>query len=598
MRSILRAVALITLLLITLLLSLRPLSVLAQDQKKTGTITGRVTVDGKPARDITITGVPSVTDPSKIAESFLNRPASLKATTDSDGRYTFEEVSAGKYKLTPFAPTLVSASLESETEVTVTGGNRTEGIDFSLVQGGVITGKVTDSDGRPVILEKISLKSVDTTPSAVSSESSVTAIMGTFASGRMYATDDRGVYRIFGLRPGRYLVSAGSGSDMLSSMFRFRPKRTQTFYPGVTEESKAKQVQVTAGAEATGIDIQFGLADKGFVASGRVIEAEKGTPIPRAMVAYSVSRPVSSKTDHAEDADHDAEAHISGFGSAMPGGITVTNDKGEFRFESVSPGSYKLDVQQFGAMTGTGTSEYYGDPVDFEVRSGNVDRIEVKLHRGASISGIAVVENADADGDLQSFGRVMLTASVVDEQKKSFSSGNGVVAPDGTFRIGGLKPGKATLRLFAMDEKEASLLRVERNGVEVQGGIDIHANEQISGLRVVLTSANCVIKGHVTIEGGSLPPGITATVRARRLNQAASPLPDADPNSDSGDVDDNGDFEIEDLAPGVYEVEVSVSVPSRAGSRSVSAKQTVTASVAAPAHVTLSLNVKGIVNQR
>jgi hypothetical protein len=581
MRSLVPALAFITL----LSGSIQPLAASAQETKEPGKITGRITVDGKPARDINVIATPSITDVSKIAESILNKPATLKATSDSEGRYTFEGVAAGKYRLAPFAPTLVSSSLDSGSDVTVTSGGKTEGIDFSLSQGGVITGRVTDGDGRPVILERISLKSADSTaPTANSIMSTLDAIGG---KGRMYATDDRGIYRIFGLRPGRYLVSAGSETDVLSAMFRFRPKRAQTFYPGVTEESKAKQVQVNAGAEATGIDIQFSLSDKGFIASGRVIEAEKGTPIPKAMVAYSKVRPVPNKPD--DDDSDDNGLRVAGVEGGVPGGITTTNDKGEFRFEAVSPGSYKLEVSPFGALTGEGTSEFYGDPVNFEVRSGNIDRIEVKLHRGASISGVAVVDNGDKDSGLQSFGRVMLSVSVLDSQTKSYSSGNSTIGTDGTFRIGGLKAGKATIRVFAMGEQEAALLRVERNGVEVQGGFDIQSNEQISGLRVVLTKANCVIKGHVTIDGGSLPSGGTLSVRARRLSGQTIDFNE----SNSQEVDSNGDFEIEDLAPGTYEVEVFTPIPGQEGMRTSSAKQTVNTSTGAPGFVTLVLNLRG-----
>lgn len=572
--------------LLSLLSGIQPSSASAQDPKETGAITGRVTLDGKPARDVTVIATLSITDTTKIVDSILNKSASLKATTDSDGRYRFEGLTAGKYNLAPFAPTLVNTSLESKGDVTVTGGSSTEGIDFSLSLGGVITGKVTDSDGRPVIGEKIALKPADSTPSAASAITSMMSAIG--GSGRMYATDDRGVYRIFGLLPGRYLVSAGSDSDLLSSMFKLRPKRTQTFYPGVTDQTKAKQVQVTAGSEATGIDIQFSLADKGFGVTGRVVEAEKGTPIANAMVAYSKARRVPNKADD-DEADKDNEDWISGLAGGLPGGIATTNDRGEFRFESVAPGSYTLEISQFGALTGTSTSEFYADPVNFEVQSANVDKLDVKVHRGASISGVAVVENADGKSGLEDYGRLMLSASVTDAQTKSFSAGTGAVGADGTFRIGGLKPGKATIRLFSMSEPEAALLRIERNGVEIQGGVEIQANEQVTGLRVVLTSANCVIKGHVTIEGGPLPPGVTLTVRARRVNgDAIGPV-----DSNSEEVDSKGDFEIEDLAPAAYEVEVSATLPARERRPPVSVKQTVTASSAAPVFVTLVLDLKG-----
>jgi protocatechuate 3,4-dioxygenase beta subunit len=489
--------------------------------------------------------------------------------------------------LAPYAPALVSDSIDSAGETTVTGGTTTEGINFSLSAGGVITGKVTDSDGRPVIGEKITLKAVDSNPNPAAPVNAVTAMMNTFGgAGRMYATDDRGIYRIFGLRAGRYLVSAGADSDVFSAIFKMRPKRTQTFYPGVTDQARAKQVQVNSGSEVGAIDIQFSAADKGFIVSGRVIEAQKGAGIGKAMVAYSPARSATNRTPNKtddEDSDDDQEEH---FGN-MPGGITTTNENGEFRFESVAPGSYKLEVEQFGSMTGIGTKEFYGDPINFEVRSGNVDKLEVKLHRGASVSGVVVPENADGETSLQGYGRLVLSASVTDAQTKSYSSGTSVIADDGTFRIGGLKGGKATFRLDSIGDREAALVRIERNGGELQDGVDIQANEQMTGLRVIITRANCVIKGHVTVEGGT--PGIPITVQARRAKRFTTDTS----GSESTSVDSKGDFVIENLAPDTYEVEASTSVPSKQGMRTVLTKQTVSTSTAQPGYVSLVLDLAG-----
>jgi uncharacterized GH25 family protein len=76
---------------------------LAQDQKG-GTITGRVKLDGKPAKGITIVATPSVSDPAKAVEQMFNSSASIKATTDSDGVYRLEGIPAGRYHVAPSAP--------------------------------------------------------------------------------------------------------------------------------------------------------------------------------------------------------------------------------------------------------------------------------------------------------------------------------------------------------------------------------------------------------------------------------------------------------------------------------------------------------------
>lgn len=562
---------------------------LAQTQKEVGSITGRVKLDGKPAKGITIIATPSVSDPAKAVEQLFNSSASIKATTDSDGVYRLEGVPAGKYRVAASAPALVSVDVNSTGEITVTESSVAEGIDFVLALGGVITGKITDSEGRPVIAERISLKALDQ-----SEPSSASALAAGMFGNRMYATDDRGVYRIFGLRPGRYIVSAGKDSDVMSAFLSQRPKRVQTFYPSVTEEARAKPVQVIAGSEAAGVDIQFSVTDKGFVVSGRVVDSEKNTPIANAMVGYSrVQKPVSDK-DSVRTGEPDDEVFLDIPGldiPGMPGAFTTTNDKGEFRFASVAPGTYRVEATSIGAFTGSGGSQFYADPVPFEVQSANVDKLDIKVHRGITISGVVVVESADSQDSLDRFGQLVLMVMVIDSASKSYSSGNGIVGADGSFRLGGLKPGKVTLRPFSMSARQPGILRIERNGVEVHGGFEIQPNEEITGLRVILTPAIGVIRGRVTIQGGA-QPGARITARVRLLNSDSSDDSEVFGN-ESTLVSPNGTFVIESLTPGNYEVEVVATVPARQGSRSVSAKQTVAVTNERPAEVDLVLDTGG-----
>jgi len=562
--------------------SAAPTSAFAQDQK-VGSITGHVKLDGKPAPGITIIATPSSSDPAKAVEQMFNSSASMKTTTDSDGVYRLEGIPAGKYHVAPSAPALVSGDVNTTGNITVAEGAVAEGVDFTLSPGGVITGKITDSEGRPVIGQRVSLKSADKAEAAASQ-----AFAGAMFGDRMYATDDRGIYRIFGLRPGPYIVSAGGDSDVMSGLLSQRPKRVQTFYPNATDETKAKPVQVTAGSEAAGVDIQFSGTDKGFVVSGRVVDSEKGTPIANAMVAYSKARKTPGEEISVAIHTEGGQSELSG----MPGGFTTTNDKGEFRFASVAPGSYKFETASVGALAGTGGSQFYADPLSFEVQSANVDKLEIKVHRGAGISGVVVVESADNQDSLDRFGQLMLMAIVVDEATEGVSSGNCVVGADGSFRLGGLKAGRVTLRPFSMSPRRPGLLRIERNGVEVQGGFEIQANEEVTGIRVILTPATCVIRGQVTIQGGALRPGASLTARARSLNAAPSDVPDFFGNG-SVDVSSNGAFVIENLTPGSYEVEVFVTVPGPQGSRGASAKQAVTVTSESPAEVVLVLDLGG-----
>jgi protocatechuate 3,4-dioxygenase beta subunit len=559
--------------LLALLFSFQPLTpaaFLAQDSKEVGTITGRVLLGGKPAQSVIVMATPSMSDPSKIVEQMLKPLAPLKAVTDVDGRYRLEGVPAGKYTVVPSSPTSVNTEAGAGKEVNVTDASTAEDIDFSLTRGGVITGKITDSDGRPVIAEEVSLNSVD--PSKPGGQSIT-------PGGRVYVTDDRGIYRIFALAPGRYIVSAGSSHDPFTTLFAKRPKRVQTYYPGVTEETKAKPVEVIAGAEASGVDIKLGVSDKGFAVNGRVLAAETGAPIAGAMLSYTRAQENPADPAHRDNS------------SDMPGGMTTTNAKGEFRFDSLAPGKYSVEVVSMGALTGASES-FYADPVNLEVQSGNIDKIEIKVHLGASISGVVVVEGVDAANTPDTTIPLVLIALVADAQTTSKGAwmassmpSMSKVAADGSFRIGGLRAGKANIRAVPYGTQKFSVVRIEHDGVGPLDGMDIQPNEQITGVRVVVVPANCVIRGRVTVQGGTLPPGTQISVWARALN--------GDPtNSVRASADSKGNFVIEDLAPGDYEVEITANVQGSEGSRRVSAKQSVTVNAGVPAEVSLMLNLK------
>jgi protocatechuate 3,4-dioxygenase beta subunit len=551
----------------------------SQNQKDAGTVTGTVKRDGKPASGITVMATRSPSDQAKSVEQMFSQAPSIKATTDSAGVYRIEGLAPGKYLIAQSAAPLISSSGNSANEVTVSEGETVEDVNFSLSLGGVITGRITDSDGRPIIGERISIKPLDD-KTAPTGPAAAAAMIGD----RMYASDDRGVYRIFGLKPGRYIVSSGKDSDVMNAFLSQRPKRVQTYYPGVTDESKATPVQVTAGSEAAGVDIQFSSSEKGFLVAGRVVDAQKGTPIRNAMVAYS-------KAPGSLDVSPDVTVNNTRVvePSGVPGGFTTTNEKGEYRFTAVAPGSYKLEATSIGAFAGSNGSQFYADPLPFEVTTSNLDKLDIKVHRGASITGVVAIESSDPQDSLDRFGQIMLMASVVDSEK-SFSSGNCIVGADGSFLLGGLKAGKATIQPIAMSSRRPGLLRIERNGVEVKE-FEIHPDEEITGIRVVIASATCVIRGRVTIQGGALQPGakIRVTARPDFLNDSFSP-PDILGYS-AVEVSANGSFIIENLTPGNYQVEAFVVTAAEQKPRTISARQNVAVTAERPAEIELILEL-------
>ena len=233
--------------------------------------------------------------------------------------------------------------------VTVEPGEAIGEVDFTLTRGGVITGRVTDAEGRPVIGEGVLVAIVE--GSRASREPYFYNRFGYDS----YQTDNRGVYRIYGLPAGRYLVSVGvSNNNDRSGYNRGREYYPRTFYPGVTVESKATIIEVSAGGEATGVDITLGRRLRSFTAAGRVVDAESGKPVPDIVIRHGLL--------FSED-----QGSFEDYGGR-------SNAKGEFRIESLLPGRYAAIA---GANDWVGELEdknFYSDPVTFQVTDQDTQR--------------------------------------------------------------------------------------------------------------------------------------------------------------------------------------------------------------------------------
>ena len=130
------------------------------------------------------------------------------------------------------------------------------------------------------------------------------------------------------------------------------------------------------------------------------------------------------------------------------------------------------------------------------------------------------------------------------------------------------------------------LVRVERNGVEQPDGVVLQPNEQVTGVRLVIGEANCIIRGRVSLQGGSIPAGSIVIVSARALSARLSY------GQGIGRVDPKGDFVIDGLPPGSYEVGAhTTSMVSDKAKSVMSAKQTVSVAAGTPVDLNLVLDL-------
>src|SRR5262249_21557268 len=117
----------------------------AESKAGTATVSGRVILKGEPAR-----GVMVILQPQN--QSPFDAP---RARTDESGRFHFTGLPAGRYSVSAAAPGYASpedSSLPSRGKtLTLADGERVENVDLEIKRGGVIAGRVADSQGRPVI---------------------------------------------------------------------------------------------------------------------------------------------------------------------------------------------------------------------------------------------------------------------------------------------------------------------------------------------------------------------------------------------------------------------------------------------------------------
>jgi protocatechuate 3,4-dioxygenase beta subunit len=482
---------------------------------KSASVSGRITIDGKAAPGITIT--------ASLITSFFDIRTVAKATTDEEGNYRLAGLAPGNFKIIAVAKALAvgpdGKAKQLEQTVNIAEGESITKIDFALVRGGVVTGRITDAEGNPVIGERVSV---------VAKDGGEVSPQMTFMEGTRNRTDDRGIYRVYGLRPGNYKVSVGQpGGAGASVMGMGGSQYLKTYYPGVQEESKAELIEVNEGSEITNIDITPGKPASGFSVSGRAVDADSGQPVANVYIAYSQVKDAEQKMD---------EMNFTG---------SQTDVNGKFRLEGVKPGRYAVYTISPGQENST-----YSDTVQFEMSEGDVAGIEIKVRRGATINGVAIIENnfdASVNAILKS---VTLYAYVSQKGMSAPSYSTGKINPDGSFQFKGLAPGKAKVGImgFPTPPKGLTLMRTEVAGLDQPDGIDVASGAQIKGVRLVFAYGTGVVRGEVRIEGGTLPAGINLHLSLR------APAGDNRRFDRFLEIDSRGHFVAAELPAGTYEL--------------------------------------------
>ena len=496
-------------------------------QAQNGSISGKVTIKGKPASGVTILA----TDSEHGSGSIMSRH---RARTDQTGSYRITNLPAGTYDIASITPSLVPAN--DSDSVVVTADEQVENFNIVLVPGGVITGKITDHEGEPVIGQQVIISPVSEQPHGFRN-----TMLSRFMEN---STDDRGVYRAFGLPPGKYKVSVGeSGSGRRSSREYYK----KTFFRSVTDAAKATIIEVTEGSVTNDVDIVLGRPVETFRVAGRVIDGETGKPVPNLKFG------VGQKTLHDQ---------YSSMSSS-----DVTNANGEFLLSNVSPGTYTIFTAPAEGSAVPAAS------VTFDVVDRDLTDLLIKTTQGSSLSGVVVLEGNES----VKLSGLRIYAFVASPESQFGNSPASVVGADGSFSINGVRTGLASLSVYSSGDnsKNFEIIRVERNGIPSET-INVKESEHVAGIRVVLKSVKLTgaIRGQLQVENGALPPisqlslmlwPLDENLERKRTSSIESPRLDA-----------RGHFFAERLPAGTYELSVYVYGPGRRTTEEKTQQVTVT----------------------
>jgi hypothetical protein len=500
-------------------------------QQASGVITGRViTEDGQPIPHaiVSISGVSS-----RAKQTTINR----ESITDDDGKFVADGLDAIPYLVSAWSPAYVRESNSgasnpfelSEARFVHVG----EVVTVKLILGGVITGRVTNDAGEPIIGAPVrAIRVRDETGLS-------TSVDVDYAHLWTRTTDDRGVYRIYGLAPGVYIVAAG-GSDASSARSTPFAGRTITYHPSSTRDA-ATLVNVSSGSEATSIDVVY-RGDSGFVISGKI----RGAPGATSDITQTSTKIFLGSTTHNETIDTTT---------------SQSNNQNGYAFYGVPNGEYEVIARNEGMGEGNGLDS---TARRVTVKGADVTGIDLTLVPNATVSGVVVVMKMDSNALECQNHRKSYTEEIIVRAKRAdpadnrrrllpVTSGYGVGVPndEGFFTIRDLKPGRHQIELELPDKLwylKAMAMTGSKPAVDPATGLTVKSGDKLNGLRLTIASGAALLSGKIMLAENT-PPPVRLHVHLIPAEPQANDnvLRFAETNADA-----DGAFTFTHIAPGKY----------------------------------------------
>lgn len=446
-----------------------------------------------------------------------DREHHIATKTTADGHFLLKNVPAGQYKLIVTRNGYVSQELGQKKPddpgavFTLKQGQRITDLVFKLGHAGVITGKVFDEDGEPMV------------------GVAVRAMRQVYTDGRKtlqatseQETNDLGEFRVFGLEPGRYYISAEMagwnrvvGDREFSSSEKNSGEKgyAKIYYPNALEAASASSVYVKEGEEISSIDI-FMKEVTVYRVRGKVqyLFPHKGTGDTQLVVAHRGQttdwRPVAVQM--------------------------VAKADSSFEIPELAPGEYVITAFFFDQGKSFSTQE------DVDVMNADVNGLTLVIAPGVDIPGQLLW-----DGNPSLEGERTTIYLAPEDSGIWWGGGEAHVEEKSQFTLKEVPQG--TFRINVTGISKDCYIKEVQFGENVLPDHVLHAKKGVSGeLRITISSKGARLKGLVANDESLPVAGVWVVAVPEESKRSLRYLYKA------VTTDQYGRYDLRGLVPGKY----------------------------------------------
>jgi hypothetical protein len=447
---------------------------------------------------------------------------SRMASTDAQGRFELRDLPAGRWELSASKAGFVSLRygqrrpFEPGRPIELGDGETMTRADFVLPRGAAMTGRIVDEFGDPVAGARVNAMRYQ----SMQGQRRLTP------TGQGDQTDDTGAFRIYGLPPGDYYVSASLQSGrFMGEDSSDRTSYAPTYFPGSGNVAEAQRVSIRIGEELPNVSFAL-LPTKAVRVSGTVVDS-RGQRVSSGFVMLQ-----------------DASSSIDMFMERFAGRV---RPDGSFIVSNVTPGAYTITVNSgFGGGDDNETAT-----ASITVGNDDLPGINLVTSRGSTVVGTIVAAEGSA-GTLNPAG-VTVFPQPVQMNTMMMGSRPARVESDGSFKVGGLS-GRRVFRVNGLPNTWM-LQRVLLNGQDITDtGVEFKGTEEVSGLQILVTDRVTELNGKVTNQKGEPTRDYTVVVFPEDSDKWTHPSR----YLRSARADQEGLFKIRALPPDVQYYAVAV----------------------------------------